>query len=136
MQRRQDKDHHHYVVHLFEQNGCYEFSKKALVDESHLYDFIPDGLFEENQQIRIGNEHYETIWAPGHSADQFCFYQREQQIMILGDHVLERISPVVLIQSAQDLNPLHDDSELSGKNQKLFNKAWTARRWKYNGGAG
>ena len=28
--------------------------------------------------------------------------------MILGDHVLERISPVVLIESAQDLNPLHD----------------------------
>ena len=108
MQRRQDKDHHHYVVHLFEQHGCYEFSKKALVDESHLYDFIPDGLFEENQQVRIGNELYETIWAPGHSADQFCFYQREQQIMILGDHVLEKISPVVLIESSQDLNPLQD----------------------------
>jgi glyoxylase-like metal-dependent hydrolase (beta-lactamase superfamily II) len=108
MQRRQEKNHRHYVVQLFEQHGCYEFSKMEPVDTSHVYDFIPDGLFEENQQIRIGNWVYDTIWAPGHSVDQFCFYQQEQQIMILGDHVLERISPVVLIESSQDVNPLHD----------------------------
>lgn len=108
MQRRQDKDYRLFVVNLFEQHGCHEFSKVASTDFSSVYDFVPDGLFEENQSIKIGKEFYETIWTPGHSADQFCFYQREKEIMIIGDHVLEKISPVVLIESPQDLNPLRD----------------------------
>lgn len=108
MQRRQDKDHINYVINLFEQHGCSEFSKMASADFTHAYDFVPDGLFEENQQVQLGNDIYETIWTPGHSADHFCFYQPEKQIMVMGDHVLEKISPVVLIESPYDLNPLQD----------------------------
>lgn len=108
MQRRQDKDHINYVINLFEQCGCSEFSKMASADFTHAYDFVPDGLFEENQQVQLGNDIYETIWTPGHSADHFCFYQPKQQIMVMGDHVLEKISPVVLIESPYDLNPLQD----------------------------
>jgi glyoxylase-like metal-dependent hydrolase (beta-lactamase superfamily II) len=108
IQRRQDKDHINYVINLFEQHGCSEFSKMASADFTQAYDFVPDGLFEENQQVQLGNDIYETIWTPGHSADHFCFYQPEQQIMVMGDHVLEKISPVVLIESPYDLNPLQD----------------------------
>ena len=108
IQRRQDKEYTQFVVDMFKSHGCDEVSKLAATDYSHIYNFVPDGVFEENQQIQLGNQMYETLWTPGHSSDQFCFYQPEQQIMIVGDHILKRISPVVLIESSIDVNPLQD----------------------------
>ena len=106
MKGRQNKDHVDYVLKLFSQHGCDEYSKMASAELSHVYDFVPDGIIEENQQVRLGTELYESIWTPGHSSDHFCFYQPEQQIMVIGDHVLEKVSPVVLIESPIDVNPL------------------------------
>ena len=47
-----------------------------------------------------------TIWTPGHSSDHFCFYNHERKIMVIGDHILDQISPVILIESSADVNPL------------------------------
>lgn len=108
IQRRRDKEYTQFVVNMFKRHGCDEVSKMANTDYSQLYQFEPDGVFEENQQIQLGNQYYQTIWTPGHSADHFCFYQPDQQIMVIGDHVLEKISPVVLLESPMDNNPLQD----------------------------
>ncbi|WP_338471569.1 MBL fold metallo-hydrolase [Niallia sp. XMNu-256] len=113
--RRKDKESTQFVVDLFKKHGCDEYSKLAATDYSQIYDFVPDGFFDENQQIMLGDQSYETIWTPGHSSDHFCFYHREQQIMIVGDHILEKISPVVLIESPEDVNPLKDYYNSLGK---------------------
>ncbi|WP_071396518.1 MBL fold metallo-hydrolase [Bacillus tuaregi] len=109
IKRRQKKDYREYVIRLFNQHGNSDhYSPRGSEYDQYIYDFIPNGLFDEGQPIRLGNEMYEAIWTPGHSADHFCFYQQKQQIMIVGDLVLDKISPVVLIESPQDINPLKE----------------------------
>lgn len=70
------------------------------------FDFIPDGTFGDNEKLLLGDDYYETIWTPGHAADQFCFYNREKNILIVGDHILRDISPVVGVWNEVDGNPL------------------------------
>jgi glyoxylase-like metal-dependent hydrolase (beta-lactamase superfamily II) len=71
------------------------------------YQFEPNKVFEENQAIKLGDCMYEAIWTPGHSPDHFCFYDRRNQIMIVGDHILDSINPIVLSQKRGD-NALKD----------------------------
>ncbi|MCU9614626.1 MBL fold metallo-hydrolase [Caldibacillus lycopersici] len=65
------------------------------LEEYAIYSFTPDGYFEEGQQIALGDESWEVIWTPGHANDHCCFYQREKQWMIIGDHILQKVSPVI-----------------------------------------
>lgn len=74
--------------------------------DPNVYDFIPDDTFEENEKILLGDDYYEAIWTPGHSEDQFCFYNDENKIFIVGDHILKNISPVVGSWNEEDENPL------------------------------
>lgn len=108
MKRRQNKDHANFVINLFKQHCSEDFSEVKLEDLSSFYNFKPDGIFENGEQIMIGNEMYEALWTPGHSSDHFCFYNHKQKTMIVGDHVLEKVSPVILIESQNDVNPLKD----------------------------
>ena len=110
MQRRQDKDHINYVINLFEQYGCSEFSKMASADFTHAYDFVPDGLFEENQQVQLGNGIYETISISRAFKEQIIsvFISQSNRLWSWYTYVLDKISPVVLIESPYDLNPLQD----------------------------
>ena len=68
----------------------------------------PDFLFEDGQQVRLGTGDFQAVWTPGHSADHFCFYNRQDGCLIAGDHVLGDISPVIIIDSEEDENPLLD----------------------------
>ena len=51
---------------------------------------------------------YETIWTPGHAPDHFCFYNKDEKVMIIGDHVLKEISPVIGLWGGKEANPLQD----------------------------
>jgi glyoxylase-like metal-dependent hydrolase (beta-lactamase superfamily II) len=106
MKRRQKKDYADWVFNMFIEHGGPDLSKRKREDHTSLYQFQADGVFEEGQSIQLGNEIYETIWTPGHSADHYCFYQPEREIMVVGDHILEKISPVILAESPSDVNPL------------------------------
>ncbi|GAB3061935.1 MBL fold metallo-hydrolase [Virgibacillus ainsalahensis] len=81
---------------------------EQMQDDSFIYDFEPDGFFEKNEEIHLGDEKYEAIWTPGHAPDQFCFYHKEKQLMIVGDHILKKISPVIGLWFGKEENPLHD----------------------------
>ncbi len=72
------------------------------------YDFIPNDLYEDGEKIKLGNYWFEAIWTPGHSRDQFCFYNHELQIMIVSDHVLAAISPMIELRGEEGENPLKD----------------------------
>lgn len=71
------------------------------------FQFEPTMLFEEQQEITLGDSIYETIWTPGHTSDHFCFYNRETQILLAGDHILKSMNPVVGSEQLGD-NPMKD----------------------------
>ena len=73
----------------------------------HKYQFEPDYLFAEGESIDIGDHPYKTIWTPGHSPDHYCYHDEKKNILFVGDHMLEPINPIVLIQQVGD-NPLRD----------------------------
>ncbi|MFJ5768796.1 MBL fold metallo-hydrolase [Psychrobacillus sp. NPDC093180] len=77
-------------------------------EDNSIYDFEPDGFFNNHQHIQLGEELYEAIWTPGHAPDHFCFYNKNKKIMIIGDHVLNSISPVIGLWSGEEGNPLQD----------------------------
>ncbi len=113
MKRRRKGIYADWIIHFFQQHDGLRLFKKAIEDqiamESQMigiYEFEPDGLLEDSQYITLGNEAYETVWTPGHSPDHFCFYNDGREIMIIGDHILDQISPVILIESSTDVNPL------------------------------
>lgn len=76
------------------------------LEYQNIYDFTPDGVFDEGDFIRLGNEEYQAIWTPGHAHDQYCFYQPERKIMFTGDHILQHISPVIGLWSAYEVDAL------------------------------
>ncbi|WP_342514596.1 MBL fold metallo-hydrolase [Sporosarcina sp. FSL K6-1522] len=71
------------------------------------FEFEPTRLFEESEEIPLGDSIYETIWTPGHSSDHFCFYNKKEQISIVGDHILKTINPIIGSEQI-GTNPLAD----------------------------
>ncbi|WP_413380987.1 MBL fold metallo-hydrolase [Alkalihalobacillus sp. 1P02AB] len=77
------------------ENGAPSIPTEMLSLDPSPYYFTPDVLFEIGEFIQLGDDEYEVIWTPGHSTDHMCFYQREKQILVVGDHVLKDISPII-----------------------------------------
>lgn len=105
MQDFQANDINARLKHLLRKHGA-----AALIterpDDSFIYDFEPDGIYHNQAYIRLGDRDYEAIWTPGHAPDHFCFYQPETQIMIVGDHILQHVSPVIGLWAGREENPL------------------------------
>ncbi|MFD2209652.1 MBL fold metallo-hydrolase [Virgibacillus halophilus] len=95
------------LIRLVAQHGGPRVSPE-MGEDSFIYDFQPDGTFHNNEQIQLGDDLYETIWTPGHAPDHFCFYNRQEKIMLIGDHILKNISPVIGLWSGEEGNPLAD----------------------------
>ena len=68
----------------------------------------PDTLLHGGETLKCGRYQWEVIWTPGHSPGHMCFYDRQQKIMITGDHILPTISPNVSIHPEAPGNPLHE----------------------------
>ncbi|WP_191269039.1 MBL fold metallo-hydrolase [Neobacillus kokaensis] len=71
------------------------------------YQFDPDMVFDENEEIPLGDYSYNTIWTPGHSPDHFSFFNEKNQVLFVGDHILNSINPIVICNGEGD-NPLKD----------------------------
>lgn len=105
---QQHKNDESRLTVFFKQHGGPEIPEKMMRMETSAYDFEPDDLFENQMTIQLGSSLYETIWTPGHAPDHFCFYNDEHQIMVVGDHVLSDISPIIGVLSEEGGNPLKD----------------------------
>jgi glyoxylase-like metal-dependent hydrolase (beta-lactamase superfamily II) len=107
--RKRNNANPNWIGHLLKAHDTPEFPENIGVSEAAAFEFEPDGLFENKQPIKIGNDTYETIWTPGHSSDHFCFYNQNQQVMVTGDHVLAGLSPIIAVWSENDGNPIKDN---------------------------
>jgi glyoxylase-like metal-dependent hydrolase (beta-lactamase superfamily II) len=52
-----------------------------------------DGLLNDGDTVRMGDETFEVIHMPGHSSDSICLYNEEQGALFAGDSPLLITSP-------------------------------------------
>lgn len=95
------------LMHLLQKHGA-EALVRNRPDDSFIYDFEPDGIYHNQEYIRLGDQDYEAVWTPGHAPDHFCFYNKESKLMIVGDHILQHVSPVIGLWAGREENPLRD----------------------------
>jgi glyoxylase-like metal-dependent hydrolase (beta-lactamase superfamily II) len=69
----------------------------------------PDRYLNDGDVVPVGDRLFEVIWTPGHAPGHCVIYLRKEKVMIVGDHLLPKITPHVgLYPSAPDGNPLGD----------------------------
>jgi glyoxylase-like metal-dependent hydrolase (beta-lactamase superfamily II) len=69
---------------------------------------FPDNVnfIHEGETYEIGELTYEAIHTPGHAEGHMCFYNREEKVLLAGDHLLKKITPNISYHGYGDPNPL------------------------------
>ena len=68
----------------------------------------PSAFIRDGDVIPIGERRLEIIWTPGHSPGHCVIYLREEKVMVVGDHLLPKITPHVGLYPESAVNPLGD----------------------------
>lgn len=68
--------------------------------------YRPDLLLEGGEVLDWRPFRFEVIWTPGHSPGLVCLYERQHQILLSSDHVLEGISPNIAYSAQHTGDPL------------------------------
>jgi glyoxylase-like metal-dependent hydrolase (beta-lactamase superfamily II) len=68
----------------------------------------PDRLLADHAALKIGEREVEAVWTPGHSPGHCVMYFRKEKVLIVGDHLLPKITPHVGITSEGAGDPLGD----------------------------
>ena len=80
----------------------------------------PDQYIDDGDVLKIGDRELEVIWTPGHSPGHNVIYLRREKVMIVGDHLLPKITPHVGIYPDNvGGNPLGDFINSQLKVQKF-----------------
>jgi len=69
---------------------------------------MPDQVVHGGEHITLGNFDLEIVWTPGHSPGHICFYDRARKVLFSGDHILQKTTPNVSMNSQSIGNPLVD----------------------------
>jgi glyoxylase-like metal-dependent hydrolase (beta-lactamase superfamily II) len=78
----------------------------------------PDVFIDDGDVILVGDRELEVIWTPGHAPGHCVLYVREAQIMIVGDHLLPKITPHVGYFPGSSGDPLGDFLDSQRKVQR------------------
>ncbi len=87
-----------------------------------MYDPVvtPDRFIGDGDLIKVGDREFEVIWTPGHSPGHNVIYLRREKVMIVGDHLLPKITPHVgIYPDSSGMNPLGDFINSQKKVQKF-----------------
>jgi glyoxylase-like metal-dependent hydrolase (beta-lactamase superfamily II) len=68
----------------------------------------PYATIGDGEVIQVGERKLEAIWTPGHSPGHNVMYLRKEKVLIVGDHLLPKITPHVGIYPDGPDNPLGD----------------------------
>ncbi len=69
---------------------------------------MPDIVVNGGERINLGEFNFEVIWTPGHSPGHICLYEKKNKLLLAGDHILEKISPNISLNSQTVNNPLEE----------------------------
>jgi len=79
----------------------------------------PDYLLNDGDILHIGKREVVVVWTPGHTAGHCCLYFPDDKILIVGDHLLPKITPHVGVYYFGPDNPLLDFLDSQQKVQKF-----------------
>ncbi|MBO0713519.1 MAG: MBL fold metallo-hydrolase, partial [Acidimicrobiales bacterium] len=68
----------------------------------------PDILMEDGDKPEVPGWDLVALWTPGHSPGHVCFFERDQRLLLAGDHVLPRITPNISVHPQAASDPLGD----------------------------
>lgn len=68
----------------------------------------PDRYLNDGDVVMIGDRELEIIWTPGHAPGHCVIYLRKEKVLIVGDHLLPKITPHVGVYPSGPANPLGD----------------------------
>jgi glyoxylase-like metal-dependent hydrolase (beta-lactamase superfamily II) len=68
----------------------------------------PDAPLADGEVIDIGHRRVEVVWTPGHAPGHCVLYFPAERAMIVGDHLLPKITPHVGVGPGSTGNPLGD----------------------------
>lgn len=63
-------------------------------------------LIEPGTTIQLGQRHFQAIHTPGHSDGQLVFYDAQDNLLLCGDHVLQKITPNISLWPFGEPDPL------------------------------
>jgi glyoxylase-like metal-dependent hydrolase (beta-lactamase superfamily II) len=79
----------------------------------------PDVHIGDNDVIDVGKFRIQVVWTPGHAPGHCVMYLPAQRVMIVGDHLLPKITPHVGFAPGSTGNPLADFLDSQRKVQKF-----------------
>jgi glyoxylase-like metal-dependent hydrolase (beta-lactamase superfamily II) len=56
--------------------------------------------------LEVGRYRFEVLWTPGHTPGSICLVDRQQKILLCGDHILEIVTPNVSLHPLLTENPM------------------------------
>lgn len=65
-------------------------------------------LLSDGEVLEIGRRRLQVVWTPGHTPGHCCFLDLEDRVLLVGDHLLPRITPHVGVYATGPANPLAD----------------------------
>jgi glyoxylase-like metal-dependent hydrolase (beta-lactamase superfamily II) len=68
----------------------------------------PDHQLSDGAAISVGDQTLRVVWTPGHTPGHCCFHLPQSRALIVGDHLLPKISPHVGVFPDGPTNPLGD----------------------------
>ena len=68
----------------------------------------PDRFLADGERIGIGRFDVEAVWTPGHTPGHMTFHERNEALLLSGDHLLPRITPNISLFSERDASTLDD----------------------------
>lgn len=67
-----------------------------------------DRFLRGGDEVRVGRRRLEVVATPGHTPGHCCLLERERGVLIVGDHLLPKITPHVGVYATGPRNPLGD----------------------------
>jgi len=69
---------------------------------------IPEfNSIEPGRMVQLGDYSYRVLFTPGHSDGHICFFNEDFDVLLSGDHLLPRITPVISLWPNIEVNPLN-----------------------------
>ncbi|MDY6968839.1 MAG: MBL fold metallo-hydrolase [Spirochaetota bacterium] len=104
-----------YLENLFNFVSMSGFPKNKIQDifEQHpgyVYNPIDTSSFtilKEGDIVTVGDYIFQCVETPGHTNGHMCLYENNKKILISGDHILNDITPNIILRS-YEMNPLDE----------------------------
>jgi glyoxylase-like metal-dependent hydrolase (beta-lactamase superfamily II) len=101
------------LAQFFHTNGVPEeeiprLQEISLIGREFVLPVMPEIELKGGERFTFGDFDLEVVWTPGHSPGHICLYERREQILFTGDHILPLTTTNVSLNPLSGENPLGD----------------------------